>query len=170
MGSCALEEKQMCHPYACDAEAEACGQSCWNDNDCAAGFECLADECVEEETDPGDGASSGGGSGTSSGDGNGGDGACETGNEGCECFGNDTCNGDLSCLSGLCVDAGGEGEGDSDGNSNKDESEAAGCGCSTVGRDQFPRGSSLWFALALGGLLLWWRRGRLRRVVGAGSP
>lgn len=30
---------------------------------------------------------------------------CTQGNEGCECFANGTCNGDLSCLSELCVDA-----------------------------------------------------------------
>ncbi len=29
---------------------------------------------------------------------------CTTGDEGCSCYPNDTCNGDLSCVSGLCVD------------------------------------------------------------------
>ncbi len=29
---------------------------------------------------------------------------CERGDEGCECYPNDTCNGDLACYSGLCVE------------------------------------------------------------------
>lgn len=61
----------------------------------------------------GDGDTSGDGDGDTSGDGDG-DTVCEPGSEGCACYGNSTCDGDLSCLSDTCVDAGGDGDGDGD--------------------------------------------------------
>ncbi len=51
--------------------------------------------------------------------------SCEPGTEGCDCYGNDTCDDDLSCLSGLCVDAG-EGNGAAGSHGGDDSSGAAG--------------------------------------------
>ena len=60
----------------------------------------------------GTGARAGGtGGDTSGGTSAAGETSCRTGSEGCLCYRNDTCDGDLECLSDLCVDAGPVGSG-----------------------------------------------------------
>lgn len=62
----------------------------------------------EDTTGSGAGENSGASSstGTTSGTTGGGMEGCTAGSEGCACYPNDTCDDDLVCLSGLCVDAG----------------------------------------------------------------
>jgi hypothetical protein len=52
-------------------------------------------------------------------------GVCVAGNETCTCYPNGTCNGGLSCLSGLCVDAGAAGDASSGGSGDDAQGAAA---------------------------------------------
>ncbi len=60
-------------------------------------------------------------------------GDCNQGDEGCACYPNNTCNGSLSCLSNLCVDAGGGSGGQSGSGGNASSGGASGAGGAASG-------------------------------------